>query len=77
MATPLYVGPTGARLSGGLASGRAFFPWAELGVGATLPRTVLGGEPSVSLTWLTARPARREEELAGRRGSIGVRAHAA
>ncbi|WP_437915876.1 hypothetical protein WME73_12685 [Sorangium sp. So ce302] len=57
VATPLYVGPTGARLSGGLASGRVFFPWAELGVGATMPRTVVGGGASVSLTWLTARAA--------------------
>ncbi|WP_437275207.1 hypothetical protein WME90_28620 [Sorangium sp. So ce375] len=55
VATPLYVGPTGARLSGGLAADRALFPWAELGVGATLPRTALGGGAAVSLTWLTAR----------------------
>ncbi|WP_437509516.1 hypothetical protein [Sorangium sp. So ce1099] len=55
VATPPYEGPAGARLSGGLASDRVFFPWAELAVGATLPRTVLGGGASVSLTWLTAR----------------------
>ncbi|WP_437825574.1 hypothetical protein [Sorangium sp. So ce1153] len=55
VATPPYEGPAGARLSGGLASDRAFFPWAEVGVGATLPRTVSGGGAWVSLTWLTAR----------------------
>ncbi|XYI02325.1 hypothetical protein ACMHYB_22230 [Sorangium sp. So ce1128] len=55
VATPLYEGPAGARLSGGFASGRVFVPWAELGVGATLPRTVVGGGAAVSLTWLTAR----------------------
>ncbi|XXT21081.1 hypothetical protein WME94_05860 [Sorangium sp. So ce429] len=55
VATPLHVRPAGARLSGGLASDRVFLPWAELGVGATLPRTVFGGGAAVSLTWLTAR----------------------
>ncbi|XXY46000.1 hypothetical protein WME91_38960 [Sorangium sp. So ce269] len=55
VATPPYEGPAGARLSGGLASDRVFLPWAELGVGATLPRTVFGGGAAVSLTWLTAR----------------------
>ncbi|WP_437534084.1 hypothetical protein WME79_08295 [Sorangium sp. So ce726] len=55
VATPLYEGPAGARLSGGFASGRVFFPWAELGMGATLPRTVFGGGAAVNLTWFTAR----------------------
>lgn len=55
VATPLYEVPAGARLSGGLASGRLFFPWAELSMGATLPRTVFGGGAAVNLTWLTAR----------------------
>ncbi|WP_437898682.1 hypothetical protein [Sorangium sp. So ce124] len=55
VATPLYEGPAGARLSGGFASGRLFFPWAELGMGATLPRTVFGGGAAVNLTWFTAR----------------------